>query len=55
MDDKKLEALAKRNAAKPTKPKAEKLRRRYDDTLPPDTEDDLEVRGFFKDMKQRDF
>jgi len=55
MDEKKLEALAKRNAAKPTKPKAERLRRRYDDTLPPETEDDPDLRGFFKEMKKREF
>jgi hypothetical protein len=53
-DDKKLEALAKKNAAKVAKAKPEK-RRRYDDTLPPDREEDLDARGLFDEMKKRDF
>lgn len=53
-DDKKLEALARKNAAKAAKTKTEK-RRRYDDTLPPEREEDTDARGFFDEMKKRDF
>ena len=53
-DDKKLEALAKKNAAKAARPKQEK-RRRYDDTLQPDREEDQDARGLFDEMKKRDF
>lgn len=53
-DDKKLAALAKKNAAKPANPKA-KQRRRYDPTLPPETEEDTDHREFFDEMKKREF
>ncbi len=53
-DDKKLEALAKKNAAKAAKLKPEK-RRRYDDTLPPEREADLDAKDLFDEMKKRDF
>ena len=46
--------MAKKNAAKATKAK-KKLLRRYDDTLPPKTEEDMEVRRFFSEMKKREF
>lgn len=52
-DDRKLEALAKKNAAKAAKAKAK--RRQYDDTLPPEPDDDTDLRGFFSEMKKRDF
>lgn len=52
-DDRKLEALAKKNAAKAAKAKAR--RRQYDDTLPPEAEDDIDLRTFFSEMKKRDF
>ena len=56
-DDKWLEALIKKNMAKAEakKPKA-KLRKQYDDTLQAEgSEDDLERRDFFSDMKKREF
>jgi hypothetical protein len=53
MDDKKLLALAKKNAAKaqPKKPAVPK----YDSTLPPEPEGAEDVKRFFKEMKKRDF
>lgn len=53
-DDKKLEALARKNAAKAAKAKPNR-RRQYDDTLQPEREEDLELRDFFSEMKKRDF
>jgi hypothetical protein len=53
-DDRKLEALAKKNAAKAAKAKKDK-RRKFDDTLLRDEDEDLELRRFFKDMKKREF
>lgn len=53
-DDAKLAALAKKNAAKAAKPK-KKSRRQYDDTLPPETEEDMDLRKFFSEMKKREF
>jgi len=57
MDDKRLRALAKKNAAKSVVPKGP--RRTYDATLDATraTEDDLEEerREFFKEMKRREF
>jgi hypothetical protein len=56
-DDKRLEALIKKNMAKAEakKPKA-KLRKQYDDTLQPEGgEGDLDTRDFFSDMKKREF
>lgn len=53
-EDRKLEALVRKTAAKVAnqKPKAQ---RRHDPTLPPETEDDLERRRFFAEMKKREF
>jgi hypothetical protein len=53
-DDRKLAALAKKNAAKAAKAKPNR-RRQYDDTLPPEKEEDLELREFFSEMKKREF
>ena len=53
-DDQRIAALAKKNAAKAAKPKPEP-RRRFDDTLPADTEDDKDAREFFNEMKRREF
>jgi hypothetical protein len=53
-DDKKLEALARKNAAKAAKLKTQK-RHRYDDTLPPEREEDADARVLFDEMKKRDF
>jgi hypothetical protein len=54
IDDRKLAALAKKNAAKAAKAKV-KSRRQYDNTLPPETEEDAERRKFFSEMKKREF
>lgn len=53
-EDRKLEALVRKTAAKVAnqKPKAQ---RRHDPTLPPETEDDVERRRFFSEMKKREF
>ncbi len=53
-DDQKIAALAKKNAAKAAKAKPNK-RRQYDRTLPPEQEDDVDVRDFFSEMKKREF
>ncbi|HEV2750616.1 MAG TPA: hypothetical protein VGV12_08850 [Gemmatimonadales bacterium] len=53
-DDKKLEALARKNAAKAAKAKPNR-RRQYDDTLQPEREEDVELRDFFSEMKKREF
>jgi hypothetical protein len=53
-DDDKLAALARKNAAKAAQAK-KKLRHQYDDTLPPETEEDLDVQKFFSEMKKREF
>ena len=54
-DDQKLAALIKKNAAKAAKAKR-KVQRQYDKTLPPETtDDDLERRDFFSEMKKREF
>jgi hypothetical protein len=53
-DDAKLAALAKKNAAKAAKAK-KKSRRQYDDTLPPEADEDVELRNFFSEMKKREF
>ena len=54
-DDKKLAALARKNAAKATTEKKKKDRKRYDDTLRDETEDDLDAQRFFSQMKRREF
>ncbi len=54
-DEQKLAALVRKNAAKAAAAKR-KVKRQYDSTLPPDTTDeDLERRDFFKEMKKREF
>ena len=51
----KMAALVRKNAAKAATGKR-KLQRRYDPTLPPDTtEEDIERRDFFSEMKKREF
>jgi hypothetical protein len=54
MDDKKLLALAKKNAAK-SQPKKPGPTPKYDSTLPPEPENAEDVKRFFKEMKKRDF
>ena len=54
IDRKQLEALAKKNAAKQTTEKVQK-RRRYDDTLPAESENTEDPKRFFDEMKKREF
>jgi hypothetical protein len=53
-DDRKLEALVKKNAAKVANAKP-KNRRKYDDTLQQETEEDGDSRSLFSEMKKREF
>jgi hypothetical protein len=53
-EDKKLEALAKKNAAKIFKPKSG-FSPKYDDTLRQEPEPDKDRDRFFKEMKRREF
>jgi hypothetical protein len=54
-EDEKMAKLIKKNVAKAAKAKP-KTRRQYDTTLPPETtDDDLERRDFFSEMKKREF
>ncbi len=52
-DERKLEALVKKNAAKAAKQK-KNTQRQFDDTLSGD-EDDAERRKLFNEMKKREF
>lgn len=54
IDKKQLEALAKKNAAKQVTQKAIK-RRKYDDTLPVESDDSADSRKLFEEMKKREF
>jgi hypothetical protein len=53
-DEQRLAKMIRKNMAKveAAKPKA---RQKYDPTLPPQVEEDLELRTFFSDMKKREF
>ena len=54
-DEQKLAKLVRKNAAKAAASKR-KAQRQYDNTLPPETTDeDLERRDFFSEMKKREF
>ncbi|HEY7195009.1 MAG TPA: hypothetical protein VH439_14800 [Gemmatimonadales bacterium] len=54
-EDERLAKLIKKNMAKAEKAKP-KARKRYDPTLPPETtDDDIERRDFFSEMKKREF
>ncbi len=55
-DERKLAALVKKNAAKVAKAKR-KPERKYDKTLTSDesTDEDLDRRDFFSEMKKREF
>jgi hypothetical protein len=53
MDDKKLLALAKKNAAASLK--KPKVTPKYDSTLPPDPEDVEQLKKFHNEMKKREF
>jgi len=53
-EDERLAKLIRKNVAKAAKAKPKA--RRYDTTLPPETsDDDIERREFFKEMKKREF
>jgi hypothetical protein len=54
MDDRKLLALARKNALKSTAKKPKK-NPKYDDTLAPEPDDDEETKRLFKEMKKREF
>ena len=53
LDDRKLLALAKKNAARTQKKPGSTPK--YDDTLPPDPEDVERLKKFHNEMKKRDF
>lgn len=53
-DDRKLAALVKKNAAKVAKSKP-KTRRKYDDTLQSEAEEDADSQSLFSEMKKREF
>jgi hypothetical protein len=54
IDKKQLEALAKKNAARQVTQKAVK-RRKYDDTLPVESEESQDSKKLFEEMKKREF
>jgi hypothetical protein len=54
-EEQRLQALAKKNAAKAAQPTRADRRRQYDDTLPSDKGDDKDLRDFFSEMKKREF
>ena len=53
-DDRKIEALIRKNAQKVMKRKSGN-KKRYDDTLPVEEEPDTDLRHFFSEMKKREF
>lgn len=53
-DERELEALIRKNAAKAAKKKP-KARQQYDDTLPRESETDGDSRNLFQEMKKREF
>ncbi len=53
MDNRKLLALAKKNAAAALK--KPKVTPKYDSTLPPEPEDTERLKKFMNEMKKRDF
>lgn len=55
-EDQKLAALVRKNAAKVAGKKKKEAKHRYDPTLSAEpTEEDLERRDFFREMKKREF
>ena len=54
MDDRKLLALARKNALKSVQKKP-KMSPTYDDTLPAQPVDDEETKRLFQEMKKREF
>jgi hypothetical protein len=57
MDEKQLQKLIRKNAAKAAKLAKARDGRQFDKTLPPprDDEQDIERSAFFKEMKRREF
>ena len=57
MDDKQLQKLIRKNAAKAEKLAKARDGRKFDKTLPPaqDEDADVERTAFFKEMKRREF
>jgi len=57
MDDKQLQKLIRKNAAKAEKMAKARDGRKFDTTLPPaqDEDADVERSAFFKEMKRREF
>ncbi len=57
MDEKQLQKLIKKNAAKAAKLSKARDGRQFDKTLPPprDEDSDVERTHFFKEMKKREF
>ena len=53
-DDKKLQALARKNAAKAAQPKS-RVRKKFDDTLQAEDEQAQDAHKFFSQMKKREF
>lgn len=57
MDEKQLQKLIRKNAAKAEKLAKGRDGRKFDNTLPPpqDEDSDVERTAFFKEMKRREF
>jgi len=57
MDDKQLQKLIRKNAAKAEKLAKGRDGRKFDNTLPPPQDEDVDVErtAFFKEMKRREF
>ena len=54
-DEAKLAALVRKNAAKVEQARAKKQKRRFDETLPEEHDQDDGLQRFFSDMKKREF
>ena len=54
-EERRLQALIRKNAAKVEAQRAKKQPKQFDDTLKQTPDEDPELRRFFKDMKKREF